>query len=480
MSTMGHVLRPLGMLEKLYTARQVLGIYNSVIITATYMVLSKLESDSLYSNLCTTIPGLLHSHPSLGCYFEGEDTPEPKFRCLNTIIVEDVLQIIDIEDREGLAQKLQVFHDEQWPIDKKPLWKLIVMREPQVVSDTSICITLHIAFVYHHVIGDGLSGAAFHASLLQELKNIEQARQDPQEAPKAIDIQLPVSLIEPIEKMICLPLSWPFLIKQVVQEYAPRWLVGTSSPLWAGLPVQTLDRYPFRSRVRLISIPVDGVESLLKESRENNVTLTSLLTAALVSTLADALPEAPRFIGTTAYTLRRVTGTSMKDMVNQTSAFETNYSADFLDGIKKNSNPAERVKSFWKTAGYFHAQMQDELARCPRDNLVGLLPYVSDHVKYYQKKIGRAREATWELSNLGVFKTTQGMEPGNWRLEDMTFTQGAQPVGSAFAVNCVSVQGGPLTIAITWQDSVVHEDVIDTLAHGFADLPRLLQHECPI
>ncbi|MCJ1387584.1 hypothetical protein MMC18_000427 [Xylographa bjoerkii] len=474
MSETSDVLRPVGMLEKLYTARQVLGIYNSVIVTATYNVRPKHEDPSFYSIFCAIISGLVYRHPSLGCYFEGEDTPEPEFRRLKTIKVDDVLQMIDLEKGESLAQKLQVLHDQQWPVDRKPLWKLIVMRELQSASDTSIGSTLHIAFVYHHVIGDGLSGTAFHTSLLQELENIEQTSQDLREAPKTVDTRLSTRLIEPIEKLTILPLSWLFLIKQVVQEYAPRWLIGAPSPLWAGLPVQTLDKCPFRSRVRIVTIRADRVEGLLKESKKHGMTLTSLLTAALVSTLADVLPEAPRFLSMTAYTLRRVTGTSMNDMVNQTSSFATTYPAHILDRIRKASDPAKRVESLWNTAGYFHAQMQDELARCPHDNLVGLLPYVSDHVKYYQKKIGRAREATWELSNLGVFRQTQDSLPGRWRLEVMTFTQGAQPVGSAFAVNCVSVQGGPLTIAITWQDSVVHEDIIDALAHGFTDLPCLL------
>ncbi|MCJ1248974.1 hypothetical protein MMC30_006195 [Trapelia coarctata] len=480
MSATSDVLRPVGMLEKLYTARQVLGIYNSVIVTATYTVRSELEATSLYSIFCATIFGLLYRHPSLCCYFEGADTLEPKFRRLDTIQVKDVLQLLDLEKRESLAQKLQEFHDQQWPIERKPLWKLVVMREPQIASDTSIGSKLHIAFIYHHVIGDGLSGTAFHMSLLRELEDIEQTSQDLQEAPKAIDTPVSTSLIEPIEKLTVLPLSWLFLIKQVVQEYAPRWLIGAPSPLWAGLPIQTLDKCPFRSRVRIVTIQADGVESLLEEGKKHSVTLTSLLTAALVSALADALPGAPRFLGMTPYTLRRVTGTSMDNMVNQTSSFETSYQANFLNRIRKASNAKERVESLWNTAGYFHAQMQDELARCPLDNLVGLLPYVFDHIKYYQKKIGKAREATWELSNLGVFRTTQESLPGSWRLENMTFTQGAQPVGPAFAVNCVSVQGGPLTIAITWQDSVVHEDIIDALAHDFADLPRLLQHARPI
>ncbi|MCJ1295505.1 hypothetical protein MMC34_007068 [Xylographa carneopallida] len=480
MSTTNDVLRPVGMFEKLYTARQVLGIYNSVVVTATCTVYRKLENGPLYSIFCIAISRLLCQHGSLNCYVEGVDTSEPRFQRLNTIEIQDVLQIEDLEKGDSLAQKLQFLHDQSWSVDRKPLWKLVVMREPRVAGDTAVGLTLHIAFVYHHVIGDGLSGAAFHASLIRELESIEKTGQHPQESPTAIDTPPSINLIEPIEKLTPLPLSWSFLIKQVVQEYAPRSLIGAPSPLWTGLPVQTLDKCPLRSRVQIVTIRRDRVESLLQECRKHGVTITSLLSATIVTILAKALPEAPRFLGWTAYTLRRATGTSMNDIVNQTSSFETNYPADSLDSIRKASNITERVESLWSTATCFHAQMQDELARCPRDNPVGLLPYVSDHVKYYQKKFGKAREATWELSNLGVFKKIPDSLPGVWTLEGMTFTQGAQPVGPAFTVNCASVQDGPLTMAITWQDSVVHQEIIDALAHGFTDLPYFLETKGPV
>ena len=477
MSTTSDLLRSVGMLEKLYTARQVLGIYNSVIVTATYAIPSNLEDAALYSIFCATIPGLLHRHPSLCCYFEGEDTPEPKFRRLNSIVVEDVLQVLGLEQRESFTQKLQNFHDEPWPVERKPLWKLVALREQQSSSDTGSVSKLHVAFLYHHVIGDGLSGAAFHKSLLREFEKIEQTSLDLQEAPQEIDTPVSTSLIEPIENLIVLPLSGLFLFKKVFEEYAPRWLIGPPSPLWAGLPTQTLDKCPFRSRIQIVNLQRDEVEGLLEESKKHGVTLTSLLTATLVHTLANALPGAPGFLGSTPYTLRRVTGTSIDEMVNQTTALDTSYPADFLDRIRKASNATERVESLWNTAAFFHGQMQDEITKCPRDNLVGLLPYISDHVKYYQKKFGKAREVTWELSNLGMFKTAQEFFSRSWRLENMTFTQGAQPVGPGFSVNCVSIQDGPLTIALSWQDSVVDENIIAALVRNLTDLRSLLQHE---
>ncbi|KAL8820004.1 MAG: hypothetical protein Q9223_001675 [Gallowayella weberi] len=476
MPATSDVLRPLGMLEKLYPARQVLGVYNSVVITATYGVPAKLENGLLYNLFCASISRLLHRHPSLCCYFEGEHTLKPIFRRLKTIHINDVLQFRSLEQQQSLAPNLQELHDLEWPAGPNPLWKLVVIRGQ---PNGSVDSTLHIALVYHHVIGDGLSGLAFHKSLLHEISSIEKHTNDLQRAPETIDTPSSTSLLEPIEKLVSLPVSWLFLIRQAVQEYAPQWLVGTPAPFWAGLPTKPLRECPLRSRVRLVSIPTDDSEDLLRESKRHRVTLTSLLTAAIVFALAMKLPEASRFLGITPYTLRRVTGTAMDEMVNQSTAFETDYPAEMLDRIRETSNATEHINNLWTAAAYFYAQMQQELTKCPRDNLVGLLPYVLDYVKFYKKKIGRAREATFEVSNLGVFRTSPEPLPGNWTLEEMTFTQGAQPVGTAFTVNCVSVQGGPLTIAITWQDSVIDEEIVDAIVHEFADLPHLLQHEDP-
>ena len=477
MSAAGDVVRPVGMLEKFYPARQVLGIYNSVIVTATYTVPPKLEDRSLYAILCAVIPRLLHRHPSLSCYVEGVNTPRPNFKPLQTIEVNEVLQVLHLTERESLAQKLQELHDQQWSTALKPLWKLVIMRGPQITSDDSTGSPLHAAFVFHHVIGDGLSGMAFHKSLLRELGNIEQGSERLQEVPTAIDTPTHIRLIDPVEKLTKLPLSWWFLIQKVVQEYAPRWLMGAAPPPWAGLPVQTLDKCPLRTRVRVVSIQADQLATLLEESKKRRVTLTSLITAAVVTTLAKALPEAPSFFGITPYTLRRVTGTSMDEMVNQSTVFETSYPADLLDGVRKASTATEQVETLWTTASYFHAQLKSEIARCPHDNLIGLLPYLSDYVEFYQKQFGKARAVTFELSNLGAHGMPQEALPGIGRLEDMTFTQGAQPVGAAITLNAVSIEGGPLNIAITWQESVVHEGIVDTLARYLTDLPRLLQHQ---
>lgn len=532
MSNRNNLLRPVGMLEKLYTARQVLGIYNSVIVTATYTIPSIHTKNDIYSMISGTIPALLWRHPALCSYVEGQATSSPIFRRVDTVRVSDVLQVLDleIEKDELLVRKLEELHDQPWLLDAKPLWKLVVLREPPPPNSASRTSEqqLHIAFIYHHVIGDGLSGLAFHKSLLNELSRsmLSSPAADPSPIPSVITVPNAIKLIEPIESLIPFPVSWSFLAKQILNEYAPRWLVGAQAPIWAGLPVQSPDKLPSRSRLRVVSIPAHEVAVLLEECRKQGVTLTCLLTASVVgalgSTWLDPGPEAvmelrlgierqldlgkeieieidvPRLAlkGITPYSLRRASGTSNDEIANQISAFSTDYPAALLARIRAalsspSSSPSSSsstpdkaifVQVMWEIARTLHAQMQTELATCPRDNVVGLLPYISDYLAFYTKKFGGKREASFEVSNLGAFEGLgegQGQRNANpgWKLQDLIFTQGAAPTGPAININVVGIRGGPLTVAVGWQEGVVREAVVQALVRGLENLPGLLRGE---
>ncbi|KAI9717967.1 MAG: hypothetical protein M1828_007059 [Chrysothrix sp. TS-e1954] len=439
------VIRPVGMLEKLSTARQVLGVYNSVILTISYTDNPARSTEELKRRIVSSLPRLLIQHPALCCYITGAATSSPTFRLLDTIAVEDVVQMKRLEC--DLPTRLQELHDQPWSEARKPLWRLAVLQDDDTPST-------HLAFVYHHAIGDGLSGAAFQRSLIQALAR-GTGTQDSGASPNVIEVPS-VSLSKPVEDLLSFSLSWGFLAKQVLQEYAPRWLVGAPPEIWAGKRIQTLDECPSRTRLRIVDLQAD---ELLVRCREHGVTLTSLITATIACSLSDALPNAPAFIGMTPYTLRRFTGTSMDEMVNQTSTSTMRYPRETIDGRSAN----ERL---WSVATKFQDHMRDELAQCPSNNPVGLLPYVIDTIEYYRKKFGKPREATWELSNIGAFNHDGSAE---WTPEYMTFTQGAAPTGSAFGVNCVSIDG-LLSMTISHQESVIDKAIVDAVAYSLSDL----------
>ncbi|KAL8710648.1 MAG: hypothetical protein Q9220_004872 [cf. Caloplaca sp. 1 TL-2023] len=478
MSTTSNIIRPLGLHERLYAARQVLGIYRSVIITAALSSQSTpwLETKKLRPIFRKVISETISQHHPLRCYIHDLETSAPVFKALDRIDLDDVLHFYELNETTDIVERLQELHDEAWFSDAKPLWKLVVLRERPSAGDEPATSTINLAFVYHHVLGDGLSGIAVLQSVSRILGSKLQSRPDQEiDGPCGPILTLdPVKLLEPVEKLIKLPLSWSFLLSQLMKEYAPRWLPGIPRQPWAGLPMQNLEQCPFRSRIKTVTIQASEVASLLSICRSQGVTITSLLTASIVSILAVTIPEAKSFVGVTPYTLRHLTGTSREVMTNQISVIETEYSPSTLDAIRAtSSSPKEYGRTLWDTARDFHAQMRDELARCPQDTMLGLIPYISDPVKFYRKKFDKPREATFEVSNLGVVPKTS-LLPGVLDLESMTFTQGAQPVATAFSVNCVGVQEGALRMAVTWQDSVVEERVLDAVIGGLGRLGEIV------
>lgn len=173
--------------------------------------------------------------------------------------------------------------------------------------------------------------------------------------------------------------------------------------------------------------------------------------------------------------MRQHTGTSFDAVVNQTSMFETAYEAGMLNELRALCPPdtTAKVKRVWKVAQYFQSQMKAALAQFPTDNPVGMLSYVSNYRQFYENKIGRSRAVTFEVSNLGVFTPSdadgksEGADGAGWNIENMLFSQGAAVVGPALTISCASIRGGPLNLVITWQESVVDEDIVHGLVREF-------------
>jgi hypothetical protein len=75
----------------------------------------------------------------------------------------------------------------------------------------------------------------------------------------------------------------------------------------------------------------------------------------------------------------------------------------------------------------------------------------------FLSKLGRPREDTFQVSNIGAFKNE--VRKGGWRIERMFFTQ-CGLAGSAFTFNSVSVVGGPLVISVTWSAGDVRDELM--------------------
>jgi hypothetical protein len=452
-------------------------------VSGRYTLPNNLSPSHLNPALYTALSRLIPRHPALCCGIIGEDGAKPEFIALESIDLKRCVQILadggdgEVSNDERLCKVLEEQHDALWTdLDSRPGWKVIVRHLPRTTpirsTDTSTQEPepsrgqMDIFFIYHHALVDGLSGAAFHRCLLQELPNVAENPTPPDNLVETVvAIPQPINLIEPLENLTTFPLSWSFLLWMALQVFAPSWLFPNKH--WTGAKTQLPSLDAYRSHVRLVTVQVTQLNILLVACRGQGVTLTALISSLAAVSIAKTLPAGESLKGVTPYSARRLTGTSVDEMVNQASGFETVYPAALLSQLHDaDITPDAEAETVWKIARHFQAQMKAELARTPKDNLVGLLPLVSDYHAFYKGKLDQKRAESFEVSNLGVFKDIKGavaggesatQKGGAWKIDSMTFSQGPMVVGPALAFNSVSVEGGPLNIMVTWQDGALED-----------------------
>ena len=97
---------------------------------------------------------------------------------------------------------------------------------------------------------------------------------------------------------------------------------------------------------------------------------------------------------------------------------------------------------------------------------MGLLKFLNDYEGWFREKVGKNREHSFELSNVGM---VDGLEKskGEPSIKRMIFSQSSNVSGPALVFNVASARGGELAIALTWQEGIVPvesaEKVLDTL-----------------
>ncbi len=101
---------------------------------------------------------------------------------------------------------------------------------------------------------------------------------------------------------------------------------------------------------------------------------------------------------------------------------------------------------------------------------------IGDWHEFIRKKFGKARDSTWELSNLGSLDAAdagisrlenaergQDVEKeGRWFIDRAVFTQG-NAIGAAININVAGVAEHGVYVTVSWQDGVVDIGLVEEL-----------------
>ncbi|KAI0406102.1 hypothetical protein F4802DRAFT_116852 [Xylaria palmicola] len=434
------------------------------------------------------------------------------------------------EDR--LLRSLERYHGDLWDdLASKPGWKVVVHHDPRQLDalgpgheddDDDAQLSLDVSFCFHHAYSDGLGGYIFHGALRRALN-------DPPSRPAAalllqdhvLHLPTPPALPPAMDALVPFSLSWAFVLRTVWAEILHptlRRLLRVAPPTTAALPWTGGPVDPSSSssgaggtRIRVVC-DADGpaLARILARCRARGASLTGLLHALVARSLGRAvlLPggsgsgsgEASGFRSTTPISLARCAradhpafapGETIHCLV---TALTCDHDAeavrrlllrrhdddDTRGGISAQEDDDD--EAVWAFARDMTTRLRARTAELPRDDVQGLAGLVGDWHAFFRARFGRARESSWELSNLGSLTADdeddgirdQGRNQGQkrererdegqrWTVDRAVFTQGSNATSAAICFNVAGVAGRGVCVTASWQDGVVDVSIVEAV-----------------
>lgn len=456
------------------TSRHALGFYRGLANSCQYVIArDRLQGRHLRTVVEEAVARLVLRLGGLRVGVIKENTNHASFVHVPSMALRDFIQwetVAALTQAQYDAHILEAIGDrleQLWPdTASRPPWKLLVIPKESLASDE---IVLDMVFASHHVLADGKSTTVFHKQLLQELNS--SSGPPPELKNHTLTFDQPPVLAPTEGELIKFIIGWLFLLKTLWAEFGPAWLkpMPPAEP-WRG-KVITLE--PHKLNLRLMAIEPKSVSNLVSACRAHGATLTAILHALVLASLARRVPSevAPTFAGETPISLlplaQSAAGTEVdlsEMLTDLNTGTKTVWSADTVANLRAHLGGADdslEEELIWPLAAAWHAEMKAKVASLPENDAVGLSAWVSDWQQWWEGKIGQQRDATWAISNIGSIKDVGSERPGGWRIQRSFFTQCVAVAGPGFNINVTGVEGGEVTLVMSWQDTIINTEVVD-------------------
>ncbi|KAL2825552.1 hypothetical protein BJY01DRAFT_154776 [Aspergillus pseudoustus] len=472
-------------------SREDVGFYNAVVVGAIYELASQDVDVTSSQPFIAPLKACVLRYPFLGVVVRDKHTDKPAYEGVSNLNLEEHISILTSESVEdetkAIEEALPPILDRPWPTDIPP-WRIVVLplapakQSSGEVAATAVASRCFIAFSFSHTIGDGVVGLTFHrtfqAAWSQSLRSLP-----------AKDISFSLSLPEsrslpkPFDTPDRLPISWKYLLAPLAGAVLPGFLTNifglraSASPIdqgtWTGAPI--FHRHPTSaaecSRVRLIEIEAPLVATALAESRAHGTKLTATLHQLIVRALGNALPNEAitNFVSGTAVDMRASIGAPAGEWGLYVTGHYQVHPRPALEDDEQARAKGNRRSALSEETWSSAQDLTRNLAACGmrlQDQAIGLLRYAPSIRGWTLGKIGGRRDTSYEVSNLlafdgGAIMDQDGGEARRCRVGKMVFVQPGNPLSAPLVFNVVSVKGGSLVIAVSWQAGALGLDKME-------------------
>ncbi|KAK6507619.1 hypothetical protein TWF481_006045 [Arthrobotrys musiformis] len=490
------VLRQAGLIEKFHIVRSSISFYNNVIVSASYSSANALSPERLVQALHV----VLSAHPSLsvGVQLPEEPTGTPSFIRLPSIDFTKSEKFIIWESSSTSPSHVKEYknllcrlHDTPFlneDLGTLPLWRIGVLKRSYNTptahdSETNSegRIDYEIAFSYHHAIADGLSGVAFHYSLVEALNSID----DTTGSRTSWDVYTPpkdLKLLPPMEELLDFGMGLKtagkvagFVGKSLLPSFAQK-------TFWAAGKVPEKIS---ATKVDFLTVESHVLENLMKSLKGKKVSLTAFLTYAAADTLFNALKVLEKDEFAKVKNLK----VSVPMSYRRNAGWDNSVMVDYIGAINWEIGKFKALEGEVSGMKKLTAELKKE-SGVTRDSEVGLISLVGDLAGFFKGQVGKERDLTFEVSNLGVWDAgkigdpkkkevkkeeskeekadenkTAAKNSESWRIEEALFSQSASVTGPAFSVNVVTVDG-KMGIVVQWMEGVFKNDVMEAFTKG--------------
>lgn len=423
----------------------------------------------LYNSLKVVIA----NNPTLNLVIHGESTDSPYFGFPKSIDLKNHVTWLPELAKKGEEEETKMiekqigtqFND----IDTIPPWKVTIIPRGDSLSVT---------FFFHHSLGDGTSGKVFLLSLLKALNQnpsseIPKVDLDKFEIDSVVMVPEVLSIPPSVEQVLDMPVGFWKLAKIFGQE----WGLLSTPTVWSGGPV--IDCVSGESipptNISKLSINSQDMSKLQMESKTRKTTITALVTAIAVASVAKALPDNVPFseIGYSIPRNLRPIITSV-DLASRMGVYVAGINGNISrTNITSTKFDSEQV---WQVCSDIKKTIQESLSEGNRNLDTGLLQYVSNLRHFFIKKMGKSRGRSVEMSSLVISDVEIAMSggPGGWKMDDLYFYQCANTFGSPLCFSSFGYKGAALNISCVWGTGVVEDELVEKVLNNFKTYVRIL------
>ncbi|KAL4755962.1 putative alcochol-O-acetyl transferase crmB [Aspergillus foveolatus] len=498
-------LRPLGKLEQISATCHHLGFFNNVGLSAHYLLRTAAgaatTSADLRSLIYTAVGAVVRRHQILCAIPVNEDTPVPHFAALKTLDLKRSVKFLrrskpgqssERRESEGsedneLDSILEEQHNTGFNSDGTlPFWRLIILEDTQLPKTPSFTAS----FIYHHAIGDGVSGLVFHRELRSALDAAFAASRNTQAqgtGPKTtLMVDDEASILPPLEALHPLPLPIPNPASADANSTLTQ-PQAASQKEWTGGPIQT----PCKSHWSSFTLSPATSHAFVAECKARKRSVTAVLSSIVANALFDALSEKNVDVLTCIIPLNLrpwlsiprdeaegAIGTYFDATRARLVRAHTSNASD--PKPKPGTGPGTEGPAGWDRAEQVSSALGSYLANTspsgePYTAIAAFLG-IDDLGAVFQSLIGSPRDAAFEVTNVGLFEPASTPPPtteeattksdSHWEISTVRLSRSAAVTGAAVTVSVATGGDGGLAIGFTWQEGVVEEDVVKRVKEG--------------